>query len=285
MIIEESIHVTFDESNSKGLERKVDDLVGAFEGMRIHDEKRVEEVEEDKPESSIHAPNEPHGELLKEWRTSKHHPIDNIIGDISKATRHSLRNACNFMAFVSQIEPSIVDEAITDEEHWAIAMQEELNQFERNQVWDLVPRPSDHPIIGTKRVFRNKLDETGVITRNKARLVAKGYNQEQGINYEETYAPVARLEAIHYKKFGFLRRPKADANTQKTDTNIVLRPICIGVEWDAKHLNGKCLSPFKNPTQICVVRSLRKDLRRQADLRKIAKVLSRLKFKITDANK
>ena len=75
-------------------------------------------------------------------------------------------------------------------------MQEELNQFERNQVWKLVDRPNDHPIIGTKWVFRNKLDEHGIVIRNKARLVAKGYNQEEGIYYEETYAPVARLEAI-----------------------------------------------------------------------------------------
>jgi hypothetical protein len=80
------------------------------------------------------------------------------------------------MAFVSQIEPSNVDEAISDE-HWGIAMQEELNEFERNQIWDLVPRPNDHQKIGTKWVFRNKLVETGIITRNKARLVAKGYNQ------------------------------------------------------------------------------------------------------------
>ena len=75
-------------------------------------------------------------------------------------------------------------------------MQEELNQFERNKVWTLVPRPKNHPIIGAKWVFRNKMDEQGVITRNKTRLVAKGYNQEEGIDYDETYAPVARLEAL-----------------------------------------------------------------------------------------
>ena len=75
-------------------------------------------------------------------------------------------------------------------------MQEELNQFERNDVWTLVPRPKNHIIIGTKWVFRNKKDESGVITRNKARLVAQGFNQEEGIDYDETYAPVARLEAI-----------------------------------------------------------------------------------------
>ena len=75
-------------------------------------------------------------------------------------------------------------------------MQEELNQFERNKVWDLVPRPRDHPIIGTKWVFRNKLDEQGQVTRNKARLVAKRYNQEECIDYDGIFAPVARLEAI-----------------------------------------------------------------------------------------
>ena len=75
-------------------------------------------------------------------------------------------------------------------------MQEELNQFERNNVWKLVEKPENYPLIGTKWVFRNKLDGHGIIIRNKARLLAKGYNQEEGIDYEETYAPVARLEAI-----------------------------------------------------------------------------------------
>jgi hypothetical protein len=75
-------------------------------------------------------------------------------------------------------------------------MQEELTQFERNKVWKLVPRPSDKTVIGTKWVYRNKMDERGVVTRNKARLVAQGYRQEEGIDYDETFAPVARLEAI-----------------------------------------------------------------------------------------
>ena len=75
-------------------------------------------------------------------------------------------------------------------------MQEELNQFERNKVWTLVPRPKHHPIIGAKWVFINKMNEQGVITRNKARLAAKDYNKEEDIDYDETFALIVRLEAI-----------------------------------------------------------------------------------------
>jgi len=73
-------------------------------------------------------------------------------------------------------------------------MQEELNQFTRNDVWSLVPKTSEMNVIGTKWVFRNKMDEQGIIVRNKARLVAKGYNQEENIDYDETYVPIARIE-------------------------------------------------------------------------------------------
>jgi hypothetical protein len=74
-------------------------------------------------------------------------------------------------------------------------MQEELNNFTRNEVWHLVPRPNQN-VVGTKWVFRNKQDKHGVVTRNKARLVAKGYSQVEGLDFDETYAPVARLESI-----------------------------------------------------------------------------------------
>jgi hypothetical protein len=74
-------------------------------------------------------------------------------------------------------------------------MQEELNNFKRNEVWSLVPRPKQN-IVGTKWVFCNKHDEYGVVTRNKARLVAKGYAQVVGLDFEETFAPIARLESI-----------------------------------------------------------------------------------------
>jgi hypothetical protein len=76
-----------------------------------------------------------------------------------------------------------------------MVMQDELNNFKRNQVWTLVERPNTN-IIGTKWVFCNKQDENGMVTRNKARLLAQGFTQVEGLDFEETYAPVARLEAI-----------------------------------------------------------------------------------------
>jgi len=63
-------------------------------------------------------------------------------------------------------------------------------------VWNLVAKSKDRIIIGTKWVFRNKLDELGTVTRNKARLAVQGYNQKEGIDYEEIFAPIARIEAI-----------------------------------------------------------------------------------------
>jgi hypothetical protein len=96
--------------------------------------------------------------------------------------------------FVSSIEPFRVEEALQDL-GWVLAMQEELNNFKRNEVWSLVPRPKQN-VVGTKWVFRNKQEEHGVVTRNKARLVAKGYAQVAGLDFEETFAPVARLESI-----------------------------------------------------------------------------------------
>ena len=69
---------------------------------------------------------------------------------------------------MSQIEPKNAKDALLDE-HWLMAIQDELNQFKRNDVWDLVPHPKHHQVIGTRWVFRNKLDEDGVITPNKAR--------------------------------------------------------------------------------------------------------------------
>jgi hypothetical protein len=124
------------------------------------------------------------------------HPINSILGDIHKGvtTRSRVAHFCKHYSFVFSIEPYKVEDALRDPD-WVLAMQEELNNFTRNEVWHLVLRPNQN-VVGTKWVFRNKQDEHGVVTRNKAQLVAKGYSQVEGLDFDETYAPLARLESI-----------------------------------------------------------------------------------------
>ena len=124
--------------------------------------------------------------------------MTNVLGSLRKgvSTCRQLANYCEHHAFVSCVEPHKVYEALEDPD-WLNAMHEELNNFERNKVWRLVPRPTgNHNVIGTKWIFKNKQDAHGIIIRNKARLVAQGYSQVEGIDYGETFAPVARLESI-----------------------------------------------------------------------------------------
>jgi hypothetical protein len=125
------------------------------------------------------------------------HPVNSILGYIHKGvtTRSRVAHFCEHYSFMSSIEPYRVEDALRDP-NWVLAMQEELNNFTRNEVWHLVPRPNQN-VVGTKLVFRNKQDEHGVVTRNKARLGAKGYSQVEGLDFDETYAPVAKLESIH----------------------------------------------------------------------------------------
>ncbi|GKB94929.1 putative ribonuclease H-like domain-containing protein [Tanacetum coccineum] len=110
-------------------------------------------------------------------------------------SNHKDQQHCLFACFLSQSEPRKVSEALEDES-WVEAMQEELLQFKLQQVWVLVDLPNGAKVIGTKWVYRNKKDERGVVVRNKARLVAQGHRQEEGIDYDEVFAPVARIEAI-----------------------------------------------------------------------------------------
>ncbi|GJX31726.1 putative ribonuclease H-like domain-containing protein [Tanacetum coccineum] len=110
-------------------------------------------------------------------------------------SNHKDQQHCLFACFLSQSEPRKVSEALEDES-WVEAMQEELLQFKLQQVWVLVDLPNGAKVIGTKWVYRNKKDERGVVVRNKARLVAQGHRQEEGIDYDEVFAPVARLETI-----------------------------------------------------------------------------------------
>nr|GFB79765.1 hypothetical protein [Tanacetum cinerariifolium] len=115
-------------------------------------------------------------------RIHKDHLTSQIIGDLSSTTQ-------------TRKEPKRIHQALKDPS-WIEAMQEELLQFKMQKVWILVDLPYGKRAIGTKWVYRNKKDERGIVIRNKARLVAQGHTQEEGIYYEEVFAPVARIEAI-----------------------------------------------------------------------------------------
>ena len=154
-------------------------------------------------------------------RIHKAHPQSNIIGSPSSGVvtrnkvkglskqhtallsfvykqnrmNHKDQQTCLFACFLSQEEPKKVAQALADDS-WVEAMQEELLQFKLQEVWVLCDLPDGKRVIGTRWVFRIKRDERGNVIKNKARLVAQGYRQEEGVDYDEVFAPVARIEAI-----------------------------------------------------------------------------------------
>ncbi|GJX71877.1 putative ribonuclease H-like domain-containing protein, partial [Tanacetum coccineum] len=135
---------------------------------------------------------------LRKW--SKDHPLDNIVGNPSRlvSTRKQLASDalwCCFHTELSKLEPKNFKMAVI-EDCWFQAMQDEIHEFDRLEVWELVPRPVYVMVIALKWIYKVKLDEYGDVLKNKARLVAKGYRQEEGIDFEESFAPVARIEAI-----------------------------------------------------------------------------------------
>ncbi|GJR18157.1 retrovirus-related pol polyprotein from transposon TNT 1-94 [Tanacetum coccineum] len=136
--------------------------------------------------------NNPPLEHAQKW--TKDHPLENVIGDINRpvSTRRQLETDamwCFFNEFLENVEPKNFKEAV-QYPCWIDAMQEEIHEFERLAVWELVPAPLHSLVIGLKWVYKIKLDEYGDVLKNKARLVAKGYRQEAGINFEESFAPM-----------------------------------------------------------------------------------------------
>nr|GEV85674.1 retrotransposon protein, putative, Ty1-copia subclass [Tanacetum cinerariifolium] len=131
---------------------------------------------------------------------TKDHPLQNIIGQLSRpvSTRLQLHEQalfCYYDAFLTSVEPKTYKEALT-QSCWIEAIQKELNEFKRLEVWELVPRPDKIMVITLKWIYKVKLDDLEGILKNKARLVTRGYRQEEGIDFEDSFAPVARLEAI-----------------------------------------------------------------------------------------
>ncbi|GJS28624.1 putative ribonuclease H-like domain-containing protein [Tanacetum coccineum] len=173
--------------------------------------------------TSIELPNDPNMPEQEDiihiptTRIHKDHLVEQIIGELNSApqTRRMTKNLeehglfssvqqrtnhkdfqnCLFACFLSQEEPKKVIHALKDPS-WIEAMQDELLQFKLQKVWTLVDLPNGKRPIGTKWVYRNKKDERGIVIKNKVRLVGQGYTQEEGINYDEVFSPVARIEAI-----------------------------------------------------------------------------------------
>ncbi|KAK1424178.1 hypothetical protein QVD17_19498 [Tagetes erecta] len=138
------------------------------------------------------------GDDIPIHRIHEKHPVSQFIGPLNQRTTRSQTeqaNVCLYSCFLSQVVPKNISEALQDNS-WIEAMQEELLQFRKQEVWKLVDLPEGENAIGTRWLYKNKPDERGIVVRNKARLIAQGYTQEEGIDYEEVFAPVARLEAI-----------------------------------------------------------------------------------------
>ncbi|GJX04467.1 retrovirus-related pol polyprotein from transposon TNT 1-94 [Tanacetum coccineum] len=167
--IKESLNVTFDETPPPSKTSPlVDDDLDEEEAIKVTKKKILENDIEDGTLEIDEIVN------IKE---SRNHPLENVIRNLNKITlRSQAENQSNFFCFISTIEPKNVNKALTDES-WIIAMQEELNQLIANEVWELAQQPRNMTIIGNK-------------------LVAQGYNQQEGIDYDKTYALVARLESI-----------------------------------------------------------------------------------------
>ena len=167
MTVEESVHVIFDEVDQRNIQIPKTSVEEDEQSISLE---KLEICAEKQPVDSHKQPIEilQLSELPKEWRIPRDLSVENIIGQIKEgvSTRSSISNFCRHTTFVSQIESKSIDEALKVEK-WVEAMHEELNQFARDEEWFLVPITAEMNIIGSKWVFRNKLDEDGVIQETK----------------------------------------------------------------------------------------------------------------------
>ncbi|XP_075494766.1 uncharacterized protein LOC142532333 [Primulina tabacum] len=190
------------------------------------------------------------GEVYGDVQTRKKEKVDyrKMIGLVCMSSAFSqVTHSC----FISLNEPKNVNDALKDE-FWVNAMHEELEQFVRNDVWDLVPRPSNVNVIGSKWILKNKTDESGNIIRNKARLVAQGYTQVDGVDFDETFVPVARMESVrlllavachmHVKLY--------QMDVKSTFLNGILNEEAYVIQpkgFEDPHHSGPCLQTEKAP--------------------------------------
>nr|GEV32628.1 retrovirus-related Pol polyprotein from transposon TNT 1-94 [Tanacetum cinerariifolium] len=195
----ETIHVTFDELKTMASEQ-----FGFEESPKtphFHDDPLHESLYKDSTShgsSSNVIPSYTPFKHLGRW--TKDHQIENMIGDPSHSvsTRNQLETDamwCYFNVFLTSVEPTNFKQAMT-RPSWIDATQEEIHEFKRLQVWELVPCPDKVMLIKLKRIYKVNTDKFSRVLKNKARLVAQGFRQEDGIDFEESFALVARIEAI-----------------------------------------------------------------------------------------
>ncbi|GJZ31299.1 putative ribonuclease H-like domain-containing protein [Tanacetum coccineum] len=133
--------------------------------------------------------------LVPTKRVNTIHPQSQILGDLASPDQSYRPTSLSVCLLSFSVRNHYIAKALEDPD-WVDAMQEEMQQFINQQVWKLVPLPDGKHAIGTKWILKNKRDARGIVVRNKARLVAQGHRQEEGIDYDEVFAPVARIEAI-----------------------------------------------------------------------------------------
>nr|GFA71836.1 retrovirus-related Pol polyprotein from transposon TNT 1-94 [Tanacetum cinerariifolium] len=180
-------------------------------------------------------------------KCTKDHPLDNIIGQLSRpvSTRLQLYEKalfCYYDTFLTSVEPKTYKDALT-QSCWIEAMQKELNEFERLKLWELVPRPDKVMVITLKWIYKVKLNELRGILKNKARLVAHGYRQEEGIDFEESFAPVARLEAIQI----FLAYPDGFVDQDNPNHVYKLKKALYGLKQAPRAWYDMLSVPLRKP--------------------------------------
>ncbi|GJY56935.1 retrovirus-related pol polyprotein from transposon TNT 1-94 [Tanacetum coccineum] len=203
--VEESLNVTFDETPPPfKTSPLVDDDLDEEEAIKVTEKKNLEN---DIVDETLEI------DEIVNIKESRNHPLENVIGNLNQRTlRSQAQNQSNLFCFISTIEPKNVNEALGDES-WIVAMQEELNQFVANDVWELVPQPRNMTIIGTKWVFRNKLDENSVVSRNKASAFLDGFiNEEVYVAQPSGFIDFKKMDHVYKLKkalYGLKQAPKA----------------------------------------------------------------------------
>ena len=214
MRVMETVNVVIDESSNSSFEKGIEELTKEIlppeprEVQEIVEQEPVSpttsgtpNVVEDSTDITISPDSESHEKKGPSSRIKLNHPPEDIVENLNELTLRKrtvdkcVANFVSYSCYLLQVEPTKVEEALQDES-WVEVIHDELLQFQRNDVWTLVPRPEGEHIIGTKWIFHNKTDEEGNVICNKARLVVQGYSQMEGVDYDETFAPVTCMESI-----------------------------------------------------------------------------------------